>query len=85
MNATKNRVIVKKLQPSMTTDGGIILRSTQEQPRVQAVSVGPAVVGQIKVGDELVIDWQRCGRFEYLEQEYFILEETNILAVVDPT
>ena len=85
MNATRNRVIVKKLQPAMTTQGGIILRNTMEQPRVVAVTVGPTVVSGIQSGDELIVDWNRVGRFEYLEQEYFIIEETNILAIVDPT
>jgi co-chaperonin GroES (HSP10) len=84
MIATRNRVIVKKVQPAMTTQGGIILRSSTESPRVVAVSVGPQAT-QIKPGDELVVDWSRVGRFEYLEQEYFIVEETNILARVDPT
>jgi len=85
VNATKNRVIVKKVTPAMTTAGGIILRSIQEQPRVVAVSVGPAVTSGIRPGDELIVDWSRVGRFEYREQEYFIVEETNILAQVVPT
>lgn len=83
MNATKTRIIVKKLQPSMTTDGGIILRSSGDYPKVVAVTVGPTVVSGIKEGDELIIDWSRCGRFEYLEQEYFIVDEVNVLAIVE--
>ena len=85
MNATKTRVIVKKIQPAMTTAGGIILRSSNEQPRVIAVSVGPAVTSGIQAGDELIVDWSRVGRFEWLEQEYFVVDEINILAQVDPT
>ena len=84
MIATRNRVIVRKVAPAMTTEGGIILRSSQEQPRVVAVAVGPRVT-EIQPGDELVVDWSRVGRFEYLEQEYFIIEDVNILARVDPT
>ena len=83
MNATKNRVIVKKLQSAMTTEGGIVLRSSTDYPKVIAVSVGPIVTSGIKPGDELIIDWSKTGRFEYLEQEYFIVEEINILAIVE--
>jgi co-chaperonin GroES (HSP10) len=85
MIATGTRVIVKKIQPAMTTEGGIILRSPQENPFVQAVAVGPRTTADIQPGDQLAIDWNRCGRFEYLEQEYLIIDESNVLAIVDPT
>jgi co-chaperonin GroES (HSP10) len=84
MNATRNRIIVRKQAPAMTSAGGIILRTSDDYPRVVAVSVGPTVVSGIQSGDQLIVDWSRVGRFEYLEQEYFIVEETNILAIVEP-
>lgn len=83
MNATKSRVIVKKLQSSMTTEGGIVLRSSNDYPKAVAVSVGPTVTSGIKPGDELIVDWRQVGRFEYLEQEYFIIHERDIMAIVE--
>ena len=83
MNATKARVIVKKIANAMNSQGGIILRSPTDHPRAVAVSVGPDVRSGIKSGNVLVIDWSRCGRFEYLEQEYFIIHEHDIMAIIE--
>ena len=85
MQATSTRVIIKKLASAMTTEGGIILHRPQERVEVEVVSVGSKVTADIKVGDDLILEWNRVGRMEYLEQEYFVIDESDILAVVDPT
>lgn len=83
MNATGSRLIVKKLQANAVTASGIVLRNPNEQPRAQAISCGPRVTQEIQPGAELIVDWSRIGRFEYLEQEYFILDESAVLCIVE--
>ena len=83
MIATGTRIIIRKEDADKQTASGIILRNPTERPRAHAVSVGPRVLSKIKRGDELIVDWSRVGRFEFLEQEYFIVDESDVWCVVE--
>ena len=83
MIATGSRIIVKKLQSAMTSSGGIILQNPTDRPQVQVVACGPRVTSDIQPGDDLVLDWSRVGRFEFLEQEYFVVDESDVWCVVE--
>lgn len=83
MNATGSRVIIKKVDADKETASGIILKNPNAVPKTYVVRVGPRVEVDIKEGDEIIVDWTRIGRFEYLEQEYFIVDEKDVWAVVE--
>ena len=75
-----------------TTKGGIILTSAaQEKPQVaEVVAVGPGAVvdgkriaPEIKVGDKVLISQYAGTKVKLDGEEYTILSENDVLAIVD--
>ena len=83
-----DRVVIKMLEAEETTKGGIILTSAaQEKPQV-AVGPGKTVDGklvpvQLKVGDKVLMSKYSGTEVKVDGEEYTILREEDILAVVE--
>jgi len=81
LQATGTRCIVSRVK-EMETAGGIILqRDVSENPPCTVISRGPRVQEDIQVGSQILVDWGRVGKIQFEDQEYFIVEESNILGV----
>lgn len=87
-----DRVVIKKLEAEETTKGGIVLPSqAKEQPQVaEVVAVGPGgivdgkeVKMEVKVGDKIIFSKYAGTEIKHDEQEYTILRQNDILAVVE--
>ena len=87
-----DRVVIKMLESEETTKSGIVLAgSGKEKPQVaEIVAVGPGgvvdgkeIVMQVKVGDKVLISKYAGTEVKYDGQEYTILEQKNILAIVE--
>lgn len=88
----QDRVVIKMLEAEETTKGGIILTSAaQEKPQVaEVVAVGPGAVvdgkriaPEIKVGDKVLISQYAGTKVKLDGEEYTILSENDVLAIVD--
>ncbi len=86
-----DRVVIKMLEAEETTKGGIILTSAaQEKPQVaEVVAVGPGgvidgkeVKMELKVGDRVLISKYAGTEVKLDGEEYTILRESDVLAVV---
>jgi len=82
IKAMGNRVIIKQKAANTTTSSGIVLQSATEVPHAEVVAVGYKVQG-IEPGDTVMVDWARCGQFEYASVKYHIVIDENVLAVVE--
>lgn len=87
-----DRVVIKMLESEETTKSGIVLPgSAKEKPSVaEVVSVGPGgvvdgkdIVMQVKVGDKVLISKYSGTEVKFDGQEYTILKQGDILAVVE--
>ncbi len=87
-----DRVVIKMLEAEETTKSGIILTSAaQEKPQVaEIVAVGPGAVVdgktvpmEVKVGDKVLIAKYAGTEVKLDGEEYTILKENDILAIVD--
>ena len=83
-----DRVVIKKLEAEERTQGGLILTSTaKEKPQVaEVVAVGPGtkdVTMELKVGDKVVFSKYGGTEIKYQGEEYTIMRQDNILAVVE--
>ena len=87
-----DRVLVKMKESEETTKSGIILASTaKEKPQIaEIIEVGPGkkVDGKIeemnvKKGDNVVVSKYSGTEVKYEGEEYIILREEDILAIVD--
>ena len=87
-----DRVLVKMKESEETTKSGIILASgAKEKPQIaEVIEVGPGkmVEGKreemnVKKGDKVVISKYAGTEVKYNGEEYIILKEEDILAIVE--
>lgn len=88
-----DRVVIKMLESEETTKSGIVLPgSAKEKPQVaEIVAVGPGAVTEtgkeikmeVKVGDKVLISKYAGTEVKFDGQEYTILKQSDILAVVE--
>jgi len=87
-----DRVLIKMKQGEETTKSGIILSTTaQEKPQIaEVIEVGPGKVidgkreeMSVKKGDNVVVSKYAGTEVKYEGQEYIILREEDILAIVE--
>lgn len=87
-----DRVLVKMKESEETTKSGIILASTaKEKPQMaEVVEVGPGrmIEGkrekmEVKKGDIVVVSKYAGTEVKYEGEEYIILREEDILAIVE--
>ena len=86
-----DRVLIKMKQSEETTKSGIILATTaQEKPQIaEEIEVGPGRLEDVKreemsvkKGDNVVVSKYSGTEVKYEGQEYIILKEEDILAIV---
>ena len=87
-----DRVLVKMQESEETTKSGIILASSaKEKPQIaEVIEVGPGkmVEGKrqemnVKKGDKVVISKYAGTEVKYNGEEYIIVKEEDILAIVE--
>ena len=87
-----SRVLIKMKEGEETTKSGIILaQAAQEKPQIaEVIEVGPGkkVDGKIeemsvKKGDKVVVSKYAGTEVKYEGEEYIILREEDILAIVE--
>ena len=88
-----DRVVVSPLEAEETTAGGIVLPdSSKEKPnRGTIVAVGPGKLLddgsrgelQVKIGDEVLFTSYAPETIELGDDEYLLMSESDILAVVE--
>lgn len=87
-----DRVVIKKVEAEEKTASGIVLPGTaKEQPQMaEVVEVGPGgivdgkeVKMELKVGDKVIFSKYAGTEVKLEGQEYIILKQNDILAVVE--
>ena len=88
-----DRVLVKRLEQEEQVRGGIIIPDTaKEKPQeAEVVAAGPGKVNddgkrtplEVKAGDRVLIGKYSGSEIKIDEEEYVIVREDEILAVVD--
>ena len=86
------RVVIKMSESEETTKSGIVLPgNAKEKPQVaEVVAVGPCAIVdgkevkmEVKVGDKVLISKYAGTEVKFDGQEYTILKQSDILAVVE--
>lgn len=83
LKATGTRILIEKLEGSTTTAGGIVLQSSQEQPRARILHIGPQVKEDLSVGNVIVVDWSKVGVFSFENAKHYMVDESTVLAVLE--
>lgn len=86
-----DRVLIKALEVEETTKSGIVLPGTaKEKPQIaEVIAVGPGglvdgkeVKMEVKIGDHVLIGKYAGTEVKVDEEEYTIVRQSDILAVV---
>ncbi len=87
-----DRVVIKMVEVEETTKSGIVLPgSAKEKPQVaEIIAVGPGglvdgkeVKMEVKVGDKVIISKYSGTEVKVDNEEYTILRQSDILAIVE--
>lgn len=83
-----SRVVIKKFEAEEKTKSGIVLPGqAQEKPQMaEVIAVGPGtqeVTMELKAGDKVIISKYSGTEVKIDGQEYTILKQEDILAVVE--
>ena len=87
-----DRVLIKMIESEETTKSGIILASTaKEKPQIAEVlevGEGQTIEGKkeemyVKKGDKVVISKYTGTEIKYDGEDYIIVKQSDILAIVD--
>ena len=87
-----DRIVIKMVEAEETTKSGIILAgSAKEKPQVaEVLAVGPGGVVdgkeikmELKVGDKVLISKYAGTEVKLDDQEYIIVRQSDILAIVE--
>ena len=87
-----DRVVIKKLEAEEKTASGIVLPGTdKEQPQMaEVIEVGPGgivdgkeITMELKVGDKVIFQKYAGTEVKIEGNEYTILRQSDILAVVE--
>lgn len=87
-----DRVVIKRLEAEQTTKSGIIVTGTaKERPQeAEVVAVGPGLMVdgkrtemEVKVGDKVLYSKYAGTEVKFEGEEYTILRQDDILAVVE--
>lgn len=87
-----SRVLIKMKEGEETTKSGIILAgAAQEKPQVaEVIEVGPGKIVEdkpekmeVKKGDNIIISEYAGTKIKYQGEEYIIVKQDDILAVVE--
>ena len=88
----QDRVVIKMLEAEETTKSGIILTgAAQEKPQIaEIIAVGPGgtvdgkeVKMELKIGDKVLISQYAGTKVKLEGEEYTILSQHDVLAIVD--
>jgi co-chaperonin GroES (HSP10) len=81
MKAIRKQVILQSAESTAETASGIIVQGgTDEQTPATVISCGHEV-SEVREGDKVMIDWRHAVPFNYNNQQYYRILETNIIAV----
>lgn len=84
LKALKTRVVIEKIDAEKTTSSGIVLqRAVEDVVYARVCDVGPTVDADVKVGDQVVVDWNRVGHMPYEGRTYYVIDQSDIMAVVE--
>ena len=87
-----DRVLIKMKEKEETTKSGIILaESSQEKPQIaEVIEVGPGEKNEgkvqemyVKKGDKVIVSKYAGTEVKYEGQEYIIVKQDDILAIVE--
>lgn len=84
LSPIKKNVIVELIEKERVTSSGIVLASAdrEEANRGVVIAIGPQVE-DVKVGDEILPNWNAGRQAKYENKDYWIINEDDIVLIFE--
>ena len=79
----KNKIIVELLEKEKVTSSGIILSKTDPLEANRGKVVVGSVSGLIKVGEEILPDWNKAQKVPYEGKDYYVVTEDDVVLIFE--
>lgn len=83
IKATGKRYIIRPVELTMASQGGIILNATEDTQLAEIVSVGPRVEEPLPIGTQIVINWNHAVAIKHENTPLWIIESGAVAAVYE--
>jgi len=83
LRATTTRYVIQSVEKKLMSEGGIILRHSDEQQLAQVVSIGRDVKDPVPLGAFLIINWHDAVAVKHENQQFYVIDYRAVHAVVE--
>jgi co-chaperonin GroES (HSP10) len=83
LQATGTRYVIRPIELTMASAGGIILKSTEDTQLAEVVSVGPKVEEPLPLGTKIVVNWNHTVPVKHENEALWIIESGAVAAVYE--
>jgi co-chaperonin GroES (HSP10) len=83
IKATGTRYIVRPVELNKTTQGGIILQSTEDTQLAEIIAVGSRVENPLPAGTRIVVNWNHTVPLKHENDTFYVIESGAVAAVYE--
>ena len=83
LQATGTRYVIRPVELTMASAGGIILKSTEDTQLAEVVSIGPRVEEPLPLGTKIVVNWNHTVPVKHENDALWIIESAAVAAVYE--
>lgn len=85
VQATGTRYVIRPVELNLSTQGGIILKSTDDTQLAEIISVGSRVEEPLPLGTRIVVNWNHTVPIQHENEALWIIESGAVAAVYEET
>jgi len=82
IEATNKNYVIKPIEQSKQTAGGIFIQHSDESQLATIISAGPDVDHPIPVGSVIALNWNSTAKLQIGGEPVFFIHQDGILGVV---
>ena len=83
IQATQSRYIIRAVEQTKQSAGGIILKSTDDTQLAEVISIGPQVKDPVPLGAKIVVNWSQTVPLKHENDTLWVVDSRGVLAVLE--
>jgi co-chaperonin GroES (HSP10) len=83
LQATGTRYVIRPVELTMASTGGIILKSTEDTQLAEIISVGSRVIEPLPLGTKVVVNWNHTVPVKHENDALWIIESGAVAAIYE--
>ena len=83
LQATGTRYVIRPVELTMASTGGIILKSTEDTQLAEIISIGSRVLEPLPLGTKVVVNWNHTVPVKHENESLWIIESGAVAAIYE--